>query len=110
MFIQKAVWFQKFPLNKSCSCQYDRRNKTDKSSCGVFLDFQKAFDTVNHNISIAKFNNYGIKGIALDWFQSYLTNRKQQTSINNTFSSETMISYVVPQVVCPRTLTVSYLH
>ena len=68
-----------------------------KFACGVFLDIQKAFDTVNHNISIAKFNYYGIRGITLDWFQSYLTNRKQQTSINNTFSNETMISYEVPQ-------------
>ena len=66
-------------------------------ACGFFLYFQKTFDTVNHNILIAKLNHYGIRGITLDWFQSYLTNRKQQTSINNTFSNETMISYEVPQ-------------
>ena len=47
-----------------------------KFACGVFLDIQKAFDTVNHNISIAKFNYYGIRGITFGWFQSYLTNRK----------------------------------
>ena len=89
------------PLNKSCSCQYYRRNKQtldkDEFTCGVFLDFQKAFDTVSHDILIAKRNQYGIRGITLDWFQSYLTNRKRQTSINNTLSNETAISYGVPQ-------------
>ena len=89
------------PLNKSCSSQYYRRNKQtldkDEFTCGVFLDFQKAFDTVSHDILIAKRNQYGIRGITLDWFQSYLTNRKQQTSINNTLSNETAISYGVPQ-------------
>ena len=69
----------------------------DEFACGVFLDFQKAFDTVNHNIVIAKLNHYGIRGITLDWFQSYLTNCQQQTSINNTLSNKTMISHGVPQ-------------
>ena len=66
-------------------------------ACGFFLYFQKTFDTVNHNILIAKLNHYGIRGITLDWFQSYLTNCKQQISINNTLSNETMISCGVPQ-------------
>ena len=52
---------------------------------------------MSHNILIAKLNHYGIRGITLDWFQSYLTNRKQQTSISKTLSNETMISYGVPQ-------------
>ena len=66
-------------------------------ACGFFLYFQKTFDTVNHNILIAKLNHYGIRGITLDWFQSYLTNCKQQISINNTLSNKTMISCGVPQ-------------
>ena len=69
----------------------------DEFACCVLLDFQKAFDTVNHNILIAKLNRYEIRGITLDWLQSYLTNQKQQTSINNTLSNETVISYGVPQ-------------
>ena len=52
---------------------------------------------MNHNILIAKLNRYEIRGITLDWLQSYLTNQKQQTSINNTLSNETVISYGVPQ-------------
>lgn len=46
-------------------------------TCGVFLDFLKAFDTVNHMILLSKLDAYGIRGIPLKWFQSYLSNRKQ---------------------------------
>ena len=42
----------------------------DEYSCGIFLDFQKAFDTVNHEILIAKLNHCGARGINLDWFKS----------------------------------------
>ena len=45
------------------------------------------------HILIAKLDHYVIKGITFDWFQSYLTNRKQEISINNTLSNETVISY-----------------
>ena len=48
-----------------------------KFACGVFLDFQKAFDIVNYKIFLSKLEHYGIRGIALNLFQNYLKNRTQ---------------------------------
>ena len=50
--------------------------------CGVFVDLQKAFDTVDHQILLAKLNHYGIRGVSNDWFKSYLSNHNQYVSIN----------------------------
>ena len=66
-------------------------------TCGVFLDFAKAFDTVNHSILLNKLEKYGIRGVPLRWFTSYLTNRQQYVSIDGTESSKQTIKCGIPQ-------------
>ena len=65
--------------------------------CGVFVDLQKAFDTVDHQILLAKLNHYGIHGVSNDWFKSYLSNRNQYVSINGYESGLAAINCGVPQ-------------
>ena len=65
--------------------------------CGVFVDLQKAFDTVDHQIPLAKLNQYGICGVSSDWFKSYLSNRNQYVSINGYESGPAAINCGVPQ-------------
>ena len=65
--------------------------------CGVFVDLQKAFDTADHQILLAKLNHYGICGVSNDWFKSYLSNRSQYVSINGYDSGLAAINCGVPQ-------------
>ena len=57
-----------------------------KLALGVLLDVEKAFDSVDHNILLSKLENAGIRGIALDWFSSYLSGRLQKVVIGDVFS------------------------
>ena len=65
--------------------------------CGVFVDLQKAFNTVDHQILLAKFNHYGIHGVSNEWFKSYLSNRNQYVSINGYESGLAILSCGVLQ-------------
>ena len=66
-------------------------------SCGIFIDLQKAFDTVNHSILLHKLRHYGVRGIVNDWFSSYLSHRSQTTQVGLNKSSKEKTLCGVPQ-------------
>ena len=66
-------------------------------ACGIFIDLQKAFDTEDHQILLKKLEHYGVRGLANNWFKSYLTNRQQFVSVNGFNSSKKTMHYGVPQ-------------
>jgi hypothetical protein len=69
----------------------------NKKSSGLFLDITKAFDTVNHNLLLCKLERAGVRGLPLQWFESYLKNRTQVVKIGELKSNIVNIKYGVPQ-------------
>ena len=63
---------------------------------GVFLDFSKAFGTVDHSIVLDKIFIYGVRKIALKWFKDYLTGRSQYVMYNVFKSNNSEIKCGVP--------------
>ena len=80
-------------------------------ACVVYLDLKKAFDTVNQDILLNKMKHYGIKGTSNNWFRSFLTGRKQYTTVGNANSTLKNIMYGVRQgSVLGPLLFILYIH
>ena len=67
------------------------------NACQIFIDLEKAFDTVSHGILHEKLDHYGIKVISDDWFRSYFSDRSQFVSTNGFNSDYKTIKYGVPK-------------
>ena len=64
----------------------------------ILLDLSAAFDTVDHSLFLARLQNwFGLDGLSLDWFSSYLSSRSQAVSINDSISAFSTLSCGVPQ-------------
>ena len=76
-----------------------RKNTLDESGCSgaILMDLSKAFDTINHDLLIAKLGAYGFDTESLKLIRSYLTNRFQRTKVNTSFSSWSKLLLGVPQ-------------
>ena len=75
------------------------KNTLDQNGCGgaILMDLSKAFDTINHDLLIAKLGAYGFDTASLKLIRSYLTNRFQRTKVNKSSSSWSKLCLGVPQ-------------
>ena len=98
-FIYQSVWLSQSPFNKSCTNYNHWKNikAIDNAGilCGVFLDQQEAFDTVDHEI-LSKLEHC-ICGVPLKWFKTFLTQWHQYVSIKNSISETLFNDHGVPQ-------------
>ena len=90
------IYNLQFGFRQKCSTSYALINLTNKIwdqlgsgqfACGIFVDLQRAFDTVDHDILIQKLNHNGIREVVKNWLLFYLQNRFQYVSINSFSSS-----------------------
>lgn len=93
-----------FRLGHSCETAlnwiiYDWKKMIDRGEVviAVFLDFKRAFETLDRRILLEKLRAYGIEGKALKWFETYLTGRTQRTRVNGVLSQAVAVELGVPQ-------------
>jgi retron-type reverse transcriptase len=75
---------------------YNSLNNKDHA-LSIFVDLRKAFDSVDHQILLDKLKCYGVRGLPLSWFSSYLCNREQYVKIGNSVSDRKILNIGVPQ-------------
>ena len=84
----------------NCSKMWINAIDSNKFVDTVYIDFSKAFDTISHRKLLHKLTNYGISGNILQWFSSFLCDRKQRVKIGDVYSSYASVSSGVPQGSC----------
>ena len=88
------------PTVHAITCIHERileNINNDRHTISIYLDLSKAFDSINNKILLSKLDHYGIHGVALNFFKSYLSNRQQYTIVNGEASELLTILCGVPQ-------------
>ena len=102
---KQILYYRQFGFRKDFSTNHailtllesiQKAQDNGQLACEIFLDLEKAFDTVSHDILLEILNHYGIRGIENDWFRSYLSGRTQFVSINGFNSDYKTVKYGVP--------------
>ena len=83
-------------LHRVVDAILDNLNEGEYTAACLF-DISKCFDTINHRNLLYKLDKYGIRGDALIWFKSYLSDRSQATIRHNKLSAKGGLSFGVPQ-------------
>ena len=105
--------FQQNRVSRSVKTVHTSLFGLDSGKCTVLasLDLTAAFDTVDHDIFLHRLQNvYGICGIALKWFKSYLSNREYRVSINSSLSTPTFSNMWSTPRVCTGRPNVYNIH
>ena len=96
--LPKSIWLQNCPFMWECYKWVSElisaviKGKDEGLyTVALFLDLSKAFDFLDHQMILTKLEKYGIRGVALDWFRSYLNNR--QTRVKCTSASTGKVEY-----------------
>ena len=96
--------FQKLHSTLTCLLNvidpWFKNSDEGKINFSIFLDLEKAFDTVDHKILLLKLREYGAEGTSHSWFTSYLTNREQFCYFDGSTSSKSSIECGIPQGSC----------
>ena len=77
--------------------EMEKNSRQKEYICVLFMGLSKAFDTINHDLLLAKLHAYGFSINALNLMCSYLKNRKERVQINNNFSATKSVIAGFPQ-------------
>ena len=96
----KGIYIENLKISKTIPVFKGKGSPLDYNNyrpISLLSNVNKLFDTVDHNIFLIKLDYYGIRGIAINWFRSYLTNRKQYVTIAGGNSELKIMKFGVPQ-------------